>query len=275
MIPMETFAARRAAFRALHREGCFLLPNPWDAGTARFLAAEGFAALATTSSGAAYTRGLADGAMDLDATLAHAAEIVAATPLPVNADFGAGFGTDEGSVADAVARCAATGVAALSIEDSAEALQPALFPREVAVARLRAARRALDAAGGEVMLVGRCEVFFTPQADPMAEALARIAAYAEAGAEVIYVPGLTTLDQMAAVVRCVSPLPVNVLVSRPLGFTQAEIAATGVRRISVGGALARVAWGAFANATRALKTGQFDAFGAGLPGGELNRLFGG
>jgi len=263
-----------AAFRALHAQGCFLLPNPWDVGSARFLAAEGFQALATTSSGAAYTRGLPDGGMDLDATLAHIAEIVAATPLPVNADFGAGFAETPEGVAEAVARCAVTGVAGLSIEDAKAAVQPALFPREVAVARLRAARRALDGAGNAAMLVGRCEVFFTDHADPLAEALLRIPAYAEAGAEVIYVPGLTTLAQMEAVVRAAHPLPVNVLVSRPLGLTKTEIAATGVRRISVGGALSAVAWGAFAQAARSLRAGSFEALGARMPGGELNRLFG-
>jgi 2-methylisocitrate lyase-like PEP mutase family enzyme len=264
-----------AAFRALHAQGCLLLPNPWDAGTARFLAAEGFQALATTSSGAAHAMGLPDGGMDLEATLAHVAAIVRATALPVNADFGAGFAATPKGVAENVTRCAATGVAGLSIEDAAEAVQPALFERDAAVARLRAARRALDALGNPAMLVGRCEAFFTTLADPLAEALSRIPAYAEAGAEVIYVPGLTTLAQMEAVVRAAHPLPVNVLVSRPLGLSQAQIAATGVRRISVGGALAGVAWGALANAARSLKAGSFEALGARLPGGELNRLFGG
>jgi 2-methylisocitrate lyase-like PEP mutase family enzyme len=274
MSPADHFAARRAAFRALHASGCFILPNPWDAGTARFLAAEGFAGLATTSSGAAHARALPDGAMDLDATLAHVAEIVDATPLPVNADFGHGFGTTAEDVAAAVTRCAATGVAGLSIEDATgEAAQP-LFPLEVAVARMRAARRALDAEGGGVMLVGRAECFLTGHPDPLAESLRRIAAYAEAGAEVLYVPGLRTIEQMAAVVRAAAPLPVNVLVSRPLGLTRDDIAACGVRRISVGGALAGVAWGAFAAAARALRSGSFEPLGARLPGDELNRLFG-
>lgn len=264
-----------AAFRALHAQGCFLLPNPWDACSARFLAAEGFQALATTSSGAAHALGLPDGGMDLEATLAHVADIVRATALPVNADFSAGFATTAEGVAEAVTRCAAAGVAGLSIEDAAEAITPALFPADIAVARLRAARRALDALGNTAMLIGRCEAFFTAHSDPLAEALARIPAYADAGAEVIYVPGLTTLAQMAAVARAAHPLPVNVLVSRPLGLTQAQIAATGVRRISVGGALASVAWAAFAAAARGLKSGDFDALSVRMPGGELNRLFGG
>jgi 2-methylisocitrate lyase-like PEP mutase family enzyme len=272
---MARVAETREAFRAMHEAGCFLLPNPWDVGTARYLAAQGFRALATTSSGAAHARGLPDGAMDRDATIAHVAEIVAATDLPVNADFGHGFGADAEGVGAAVAACLATGVAALSVEDATgDAAQP-LFPIEEAVARLRAARRACDAAPGRGILVGRAECFLTGHPDPLAESLRRIAAYAEAGAEVLYVPGINTPEQITAVVRAAAPRPVNLLVSRPMGLTLEQIAALGVRRVSVGGALAGVAWGAVDRAVAELKAGRFDVLGGRMPGAALNRLFGG
>jgi len=271
----EALAERREAFRALHASGCFLLPNPWDAGTARYLAAQGFQALATTSSGAAWTRGLRDGAMTLDATLAHVAEIAAATALPVNVDFGDGQGAGPDEVEAACARSYAAGAAALSVEDADEADRRTLYPIEVAVARLRAARRAADAAPGRGILVGRAECVLTGHPDALAESLRRIAAYAEAGADVLYVPGITTREEIAAVVRAAAPKPVNLLVARPIGLTLAEIAALGVRRVSLGGALAGVAWGALSRAVAELKEGRFDALGARLPGAELDGLFGG
>jgi 2-methylisocitrate lyase-like PEP mutase family enzyme len=270
---VDPIAERRALFRAMHEEGCFLLPNPWDVGTARYLAAQGFRALATTSSGAAHARALPDGAMSRDDTILHAGEIQAAVDLPVNVDFGHGFGADAECVGAAVTRCLATGVAALSIEDATGDPTRPLFPIEEAVARLRAARAACDAAPGRALLVGRAECFLTGHHDPLAESLRRIAAYAEAGAEVLYVPGLTTRDQIAAVVAAASPLPVNLLVSRPIGLRIAEIAALGVRRVSLGGALAGVAWGAVARAVKELQAGRFDALTGRMPGGELNRLF--
>jgi 2-methylisocitrate lyase-like PEP mutase family enzyme len=268
-------AARREAFREMHREGCFLLPNPWDVGTAKYLAAQGFCALATTSSGAAYARGLPDGAMDLAATLAHVTEIVGATGLPVNADFLHGFGEDAEGVAIAVAQCLEAGVAALSIEDATGDPSRPLFPLEEAVARLGAARRACDASPGRPLLVGRAECFLTGHPDPLAESLRRIAAYAEAGADVLYVPGITKPEQIAAVVEAASPRPVNLLVHRPLGLTMEQIAALGVRRVSIGGALSGVAWGAVARAVEEMKAGRFDALGSRMPGSELDRLFGG
>lgn len=271
---MERFTARRAAFRAMHREGCFLLPNPWDAGTARYLAAQGFRVLATTSSGAAHSRGVADGALTLDETLAGIAEIVEATELPVNADFGHGFGTDPDGVAAAVTRCVGTGVAALSVEDATGDAARPLFEVDEAVARLRAARRAIAASGQDVMLVGRAECFLTGHPDPLAESLRRVAAYAEAGAEVIYVPGISTREEIGAVVRAASPLPVNLLVARPIGLTMQEIAALGVRRVSLGGALSGVAWGAVGRVVAELKAGRFDALAERMPGAELNGLFG-
>ncbi|WP_270937865.1 isocitrate lyase/PEP mutase family protein [Falsiroseomonas oryzae] len=272
---MRDAAAKREAFRALHAAGCFLLPNPWDVGTAKYLAAQGFPALATTSSGAAWSRGLADGAMDLDATVAHAAEIAAATDLPVNVDFGHGFGADAAGVEAACARCLDTGVAALSVEDATGDPARPLFPLEEAVSRIRAARRAADAAPGRALLVGRAECFLVSHPDPLADSLRRIAAYAEAGAEVLYVPGITTPDQIAAVVRAAAPKPVNLLVSRPIGLTLEQIAVLGVRRVSIGGALAGVAWGAVGRAVADLKAGRFDALGTRMPGGELDRFFGG
>jgi 2-methylisocitrate lyase-like PEP mutase family enzyme len=275
MTGVDAVAERRAAFRAMHAEGCFLLPNPWDAGTARYLEAQGFAAIATTSSGAAHARARADNALTLEETLAHVAEIAAATQLPVNVDFGNGLAADAEGVGANVARCLALGVAAVSVEDSTGDAARPLFGIEEAVARLRAARRACDAAPGRPLLVGRAECFLTGHVDPLNEALRRLAAYAEAGADVLYAPGIRTPEQIVAVVKAASPRPVNLLVSRPLGLSMAEIAALGVRRISVGGALAGVAWGAFARAVATMKEGSFDGLAERMPGGELNRLFGG
>lgn len=270
---MSGVAERREAFRAMHAAGCFLLPNPWDAGTAKYLAAQGFRALATTSSGAAHARGVADGAMSLDDTTAHVAEIVAATALPVNADFGHGFGADAEGVGASCARCFATGVAALSVEDATGDPARPLFALEEAVGRLEAARRAADAAPGRPLLVGRAECFLTGHPDPLAESLRRIAAYAEAGADVLYVPGLSTPDQITAVVRAVAPRPVNLLVSRPLGLTLDDIAALGVRRVSLGGALSGIAWGAVARAVAELKQGRFEVLGTRAPFAEVDGLF--
>jgi 2-methylisocitrate lyase-like PEP mutase family enzyme len=271
---MDAVAERRSAFRAMHAEGCFLLPNPWDAGTAKYLEAQGFRAVATTSSGAAHARGKADNALTLEETLAHVAEIAAATKLPVNVDFGNGIAADADSVGANVARCLELGVAAISVEDSTGDPARPLFGIEDAVARMRAARRACDAAPGRPLLVGRAECFLTGHPDPLNETLRRLAAYAEAGADVLYAPGVTTPEQIGAVVKLASPLPVNLLVSRPIGLTMAEIAALGVRRVSVGGALAGVAWGAFARAVAAMQEGSFDGLGERIAGGVLNKLFG-
>ena len=270
---MQAFAARRAAFRALHAEGCFLLPNPWDAGSARYLARQGFQALATTSSGAAWARGLSDGAMDLDATLGAIAEIVQATDLPVNADFAHGFGDSPAAVAEAVTRCVATGVAGLSIEDATGDAARPLFPLPDSVARLRAARDAIDASGADVMLVGRAECFLTGHPDPLAESLRRIAAYRDAGADVLYVPGLTTAAQIEAVVATAGTCPVNVLVHRPIGLTMAELAGLGVRRVSIGGALAAIAWRAVTEAVGRLRDGDLNALASRMPGSDLDQLF--
>jgi len=270
---MSLAAEKREAFRALHASGCFVLPNPWDVGTAKYLAAQGFKALATTSSGAAWSRGLADGAMDLDAVLDHVGDIAGATALPVNADFEHGYGADAAGVEAACAACFGRGAAALSVEDATGDPARPLFPIEEAVARVKAARRSADAAPGRGILVGRAECFLTGHPDPLPEALKRIAAYAEAGAEVLYVPGISTPDQIAAVVKAAAPKPVNLLVSRPIGLTLDGIAALGVRRVSIGGALAGVAWGAVGRAVEDMKAGRFDALGTRMPGKALDGLF--
>lgn len=274
-LDQATLAERRARFRALHGSGCFVLPNPWDVGSARFLAHLGFQALASTSSGFAFSRGLPDAAPPLDDVLAHLRDLVAATPLPVNADFEDGHAPDIDALAANIRRCIATGVAGLSIEDATGHAARPLYAFDEAVSRMRVARRAIDATGQDVLLVGRAECFLTAHPDPLHEAIRRLTAYAEAGADCLYAPGLRTRDEIAAVVRAVAPKPVNLLVGRPIGLTVAEIAALGVRRISLGGALAGAAWGGFARAARALAAGSFDALAENMTHAELNRLFGG
>jgi len=265
----------RAAFRRLHHNGCFVIPNPWDAGTARYLRHCGFKALATTSSGAAFSMGLpdTDGAVTRDMALAHICTIVEATELPVNADFESGFGHAPDAVAENVRLCVATGVAGLSIEDATGDKAKPLYDLDAAIARMRAARRAIDQAGADVMLVGRAECFLVGRPD-LDETIARLDAYASAGADCLYAPGIRTAEQIAAVVKAVSPKPVNVLMSAATGLTVNDLAGLGVRRISVGGALARVAWGAFMRAAKEIATeGRFDAFANAVPMAEINGFF--
>lgn len=270
---MPSTAQKRQNFRQLHATGCFVLPNPWDAGSARYLEHLGFKALATTSSGFAWSQGRADGPVGLEATLAHLREMAAATDLPVNADFQNGFAPDPDGVAENVRRALDTGIAGLSIEDATGDSAHPLYDLDTAVARLRAARAAIDAAGGDAILVGRAECFLHGRPD-LDEVVARLRAYADAGADCLYAPGLTTREQIAAVVAAVAPKPVNVLVWRPQGLTVAEIAALGVRRISVGGALARSAWAGFMRAARQLaEEGRFDEFAHAASGAELDALF--
>ena len=270
----RTTAQKRAEFRALHQQGCFAIPNPWDTGSARYLQGLGFKALATTSSGHAWSHGLADGAQPRDAVLAHLRDIVAATDLPVNADFENGFGADPQAVAQSVRLALDTGVAGLSIEDSTGDAANPLFEIGVAVERLRAARGAIDAAGGDTLLVGRAENFFVGRPD-LDDAIARLKAYAEAGADCLYAPGIRTREQIAAVVAAVAPKPVNLLIGWASELGMQDIAALGVRRVSVGGALARAAWGGFDRAARALaEEGRFDGFAGALPGADLNGFFG-
>ena len=265
---------RRAAFRTLHAQGCFVLPNPWDVGTARMLQGLGFQALATTSSGHAWSLGRPDGATSRAVVLDHLGTMVEATDLPVNADFEDGFAPDPEGVAESVRMAIAAGVAGLSIEDSTGDPANPVRSMHDAVARLRAARAAIDEAGGDVLLVGRAENFFLGRPD-LADTLDRLRAYADAGADCLYAPGIRTRGEIAAVVAAVAPRPVNLLVGSATGLTLQDIAALGVRRISVGGALARAAWGGFLRAARAIATeGRFDAFADATPGGELNTFFG-
>ncbi|MCF7750180.1 isocitrate lyase/phosphoenolpyruvate mutase family protein [Bacillus subtilis subsp. subtilis] len=265
---------RRRAFADLHAEGCFVLPNPWDVGSARYLHSLGFHALASTSSGVAWSQGKPDGALTLDATLAHLRDLAAATPLPVNADFGDGFGSDVAGVEDAVARAIATGVAGVSIEDASSNPDQPLRPLQEAVARLRAARRAIDRSGQDVLLVGRAENFFVGRPD-LDDAITRLRAYADAGADCLYAPGISSREQIQAVVAAVAPKPVNLLVGSALPFTLQDIAAMGVRRVSVGGAMARSAWGGMMRASQLLaEQGRFDGFADAAPGAVLNQLFG-
>lgn len=267
------WAARRAAFRTLHESGCFLIPNPWDAGSAHALAALGFKALATTSSGFSWSRARADNSMDVEAVLAHCREIVEATELPVNADFEDGHVRDIDGLKKNVTRCVETGVAGLSIEDSTGDPSQPLYDFDEAVARMRAARAAIDATGEDVMLIGRAECFLVGHADPLNESLKRLRAYAEAGADCLYAPGAGKPEQIRAIVEAVAPKPVNVLVGRPAPSTLADFAALGVRRVSVGGALAGAAWGGFLRAARGLAEGRFDGFAENAQHGELNGLF--
>lgn len=270
----RTVAQKRADFRALHEQGCFAIPNPWDTGSARWLQGLGFKALATTSSGHAWSQGLADGGQSRDTVLAHLRDIVNATDLPVNADFENGFAADAQGVAESVRLAVETGVAGLSIEDSTGDAANPLFEIGVAVERLRAARRAIDAAGGDTLLVGRAENFFVGRPD-LDDAIARLKAYAEAGADCLYAPGIRTREQIAAVVAAVAPKPVNLLIGWPSELSMQDIAALGVRRVSVGGALARAAWGGFDRAARVLaEKGCFDGFEGAASGADLNGFFG-
>jgi 2-methylisocitrate lyase-like PEP mutase family enzyme len=267
-------ADKRRAFHELHKTGCFVLPNPWDAGTARFLQGLGFKALATTSSGFAWSRGRRDGGVSRDMALAHLREIVAATDLPVNADFEGGFAHDAAGVAESVRLAVDTGVAGLSIEDSTGDAAKPLYDLDTAVERMRAARKAIDQAGGDTLLVGRAECFLVGRPD-LDETIRRLKAYGEAGADCLYAPGIRTPEQIRAVVAGVAPKPFNLLVGWASELTVTEIAALGVRRISVGGALARAAWGGFMRAARSIaEQGRFDGFADAASGQELNSLFG-
>lgn len=260
-------------FRRLHDSGCFVIPNPWDAGSARALAAMGFKALATTSSGFAWTLGRRDNAIILDEALAHFRALAAAVDVPINADFEGGFAREPEDVAANVARAVTTGIAGLSIEDSTHETAQPLFELDVAVARVRAARRAIDQSGKGILLTGRSEGFIAGRPD-LRETIRRLEAYADAGADVLYAPGLSRLDDIGAVVRAVAPKPVNVIVTS--GFTTlAALTDLGVRRISVGSALARSALTGFLTAAREIaERGTFTALGSATPFGEVNKLFG-
>jgi 2-methylisocitrate lyase-like PEP mutase family enzyme len=265
---------KRRTFHRLHESGCIVIPNPWDVGSALMLQGLGFAALATTSAGFAWSRGHPDNGITRDMALAHLAEMAAALDVPLNADFENGFGRDAAEVGESVRLAVETGVAGLSIEDSTGDESRPLFEIGDAVERVRAARQAIDRAGGNVLLVCRAEGFLHGRLD-VSEAIARLKAYVDAGADCLYAPGLRTHEQIAAVVAAVAPKPVNVLVGAASEWTVAQLAALGVRRISVGGALARAAWGGMLRAARLLANeGRFDGFADAAPGKELNAFFG-
>ena len=272
---MPDFTARREAFRALHSSGCFVIPNPWDAGTARYLRHLGFKALATTSAGLAFSQGLPDSeAVPRDTVLRHMAEIVAATDLPVNADFESGYADTPDGVALSVTLCVETGVSGLSIEDATGDLSHPLYELPMAVERIKAARSALDDSSSGVMLVGRAECFLTGHPDPLKESIRRLEAYASAGADVLYAPGVRTREDIQAVVRAVHPKPVNVLMGWNTGLRVSDLGEIGVRRISVGSSLARVAWTAFIRAAKNIaQEGSFADFDGLVPYAELNDFF--
>lgn len=264
---------RCRAFHQLHNAGCFVIPNPWDVGSARVLAQLGFPALATTSSGFAWSLGRPDNRVSLDEALAHFRAVTDSVDVPVSADFEGGFATEPAAVAANVARATATGIAGLSIEDSTGDPSNPLLDFALAVERIQAARRAIDESGTGALLTGRSEGFFVGRPD-RAETIRRLTAYAEAGADCLYAPGIRTRQDIVAVVEAVSPKPVNVLVGSDFA-TVAELADAGVRRISVGGALARAAWTGFLEAAREIaERGTFASLGRAVPFGDVNRLFG-
>lgn len=263
------------AFRKLHESGCFVMPNPWDEGSARWLRGQGFKALASTSAGFAFTQARADQDVPREMMLAHLAELVKAVPdLPVNADFENGYADTPDGVAANVKLCIATGVAGLSIEDATGRSDEPLYPFALAVERIRAARRAVDETGSGVLLTARAECFLTGHPEPLKEAVRRIEAYAEAGADVLYAPGPRTAADIGAIVAAAGGKPVNALVYGDFGLSVSDIAAAGARRISIGGALARAAWAAFIEATRLIaEEGSFKGFAGNGPSAPLNPFF--
>lgn len=269
---MTASSDRTRVFRALHESGCFVIPNPWDVGGARVLAQLGFRALATTSSGFAWSVGRQDNHVTLDQALTYMRSVAESVPVPVSADFEGGFAVEPAGVAANVTRASATGIAGLSIEDSTKTPGEPLFEFALAVERIRAARRAIDESGTGILLTGRSEGFIAGRPD-LKETIRRLTAYAEAGADCLFAPGLRSMSDIAAVVQAVAPKPVNVLVSTDF-TTVAELAGIGVRRISVGGALARTAWAGFLKAAREIAAnGTFTALASAAPGAEVNGLF--
>jgi 2-methylisocitrate lyase-like PEP mutase family enzyme len=266
-------------FRRLHDSGCFVLPNPWDAGSAIYLEHLGFKALATTSAGFAFSKGFADGPahVTLDLMLDHFREIAAATSLPVNADFQNGYDDDPDGVAANVKACIATGVAGLSIEDNSGRNDQPLYDFDLAVKRIKAARAAIDQSKTRVVLTARCEAWLVDDPDPLRTSLDRLVAFADVGADCLYAPGVRAADEIAQLVKAVAPKPVNVLVSsNNCKLTLSQLADVGVRRISVGGALARAAWAGFIKAAKEIhEQGSFASFADLTPFGELNDLFAG
>jgi 2-methylisocitrate lyase-like PEP mutase family enzyme len=270
---MPTTADKRKTFRKLHEAGCFVIPNPWNIGTARYFQHLGFKALATTSSGFAHAQGFADGAVPREAMLAHLREIAAAADVPVNADFEGGYADVPEGVAESVRLCIETGVAGLSIEDSTGDDKNPLYDFDLALARVRAARAAIDKAGADVVFTARTEGFVRGRPD-LEETIRRLRAFADAGADCLYSPGIKTRQEIVATVKAVAPKPVNLLMSSANGFSVTDIAEMGVRRISVGGTLARVAWNAVLRSAREIaERGKFDSFAGVIGNAELNAFF--
>jgi len=272
-MPSSSIAGKRRTFRTLHQSGCFVILNPWNVGSARYLQGLGFKALATTSSGFAHSQGFADGEQSCNEVLAHFREIAEASDLPVNADFENGYADDIGHMAANVTRCVATGVAGLSIEDYTGDDANPLYDFDVALARVKAARAAIDKAGGDVVFTARTEGFIKQRPD-MAETIRRLKAFADAGADCLYSPGIKTREQIEATVEAVAPKPINFLNSGAFDFTVKDLADMGVRRISVGGTLARVAMNAFIASARDIAgDGKFDSFAGVISNAELNKFF--
>ena len=270
---MPTVAEKRAAFRELHKSGCFVIPNPWDVPSARWLQGMGFRALASTSAGFAWSQCLPDNAVTREMVLAHFRELVDNTDVPINADFEGGFADEPAGVAESVALGVDTGVAGLSIEDSRRDKDNPVYSIEEGAARIAAARGAIDRKGGDTLLVGRAENFFVGRPD-LDDTIARLKAYSAAGADCLYAPGISKPEQIKAVVQAVAPKPVNLLIGTPMGLTVKDAEALGVRRISIGGSLARSAWGGFLRAAKQIaEEGRFDAFAEAAPGIEINKFF--
>jgi 2-methylisocitrate lyase-like PEP mutase family enzyme len=272
-MPRPSVADKRRTFHELHKSGCWVIPNPWDVGSARWLQGLGFKALASTSSGFAWSVGYADTAVGVDMVLAHLKEICDATDVPVNADFEGGYADEPSGVAANVTRCCATGVAGLSIEDSTGNKDKPLYDIPFAVERMKAARAAIDKAAPDVLLTGRAEGFISGVPD-LEQMIARLKAYAAAGADVLYAPGIKTREQIEAVVKAVAPKPVNFLNSAAFGHSVDDLGGMGVRRISVGGALARSAWGGLTRMAKEIaEQGTFAGFKDAASGAELNGFF--
>ena len=268
-----SISEKRRVFRALHQSGCFVIPNPWNVGSARYLQGLGFKALATTSAGFAHAQGYSDGDVTRDMMLAHFREIAQVSDVPVNADFEGGYADDPGEVAENVKLCVATGVAGISIEDYTEDDANPLYDFDLAVKRVRAARDAIDKTGGEVVFTARTEGFIRNRPD-LAETIRRLKAFADAGADCLYSPGIKTREHIMATVKAVAPKPINFLNSGAFGFTVDDLASLGIRRISVGGTLSRVAMHAFIQSARQIaQDGKFDSFAGVVPNAELNKFF--
>ena len=268
---MASTEDKRKEFRRLHESGCFAIPNPWDIGSARYLKHLGFKAIATTSAGFAFSRGLPDGAVGRDMMLAHIREIVEATDLPVNADFENGYGDEPVEVAKNVQRCVETGVAGVSIEDNSGRRDRPLYDADLAVERISAAKAAIG--DSDVVLVGRAECFLVGR-NEINEVIRRLTAYSAAGADCLYAPGIRESAHISAVVAAVAPKPVNLLIGGAIGLTMTDAASLGVRRVSVGGALARAAWGGFIRAAKELaEHGTFNGLAPATPHAELQEFF--